>query len=157
MEPRPVEGFPCQVPSCMSNPFPTKANLNRHVKSKHGPRVRMPCGKLLKYHPCNTQRHQKSCRACCRKLKVEGSHHEPSHLSACRSPRPRHEEPPGAPVPHDDSVYIDPGVLHHGNNREPAASEGQSQAPFVIDNQLSDDFLPLQEQSWWVPPRLAAL
>ncbi|KAK1962775.1 hypothetical protein LY78DRAFT_226587 [Colletotrichum sublineola] len=147
MEPRPMKGFPCRVPNCTSKPFPTKANLNRHTKSKHGPPVRMPCGKLLTYHPCNTQRHQKSCPACCRKLKAEGAHQEPKHISPSRHGS---TEPSGAhstPAPHDDSVYISLDVLNYEPLRDTAALEEQPQIPSVSDKQLLDALFVWQDQT----------
>ncbi|KAK1992391.1 hypothetical protein LX36DRAFT_704140 [Colletotrichum falcatum] len=149
MEAQSIKGYPCQVPTCTSKPFPTKGNLNRHIKSKHSPPVPMPCGKLLKNQPCNIQRHQKSCRACCRELNVEWVHHEPNHASPGRLQRPLHTAPPdahGTPAPHDNSVYMSPLGGY-------AAPEERSQMPLlalpVNDNQLFEDFARWQDQMPW--------
>ncbi|KAK1457601.1 hypothetical protein CCUS01_09715 [Colletotrichum cuscutae] len=79
------EFFPCVTLGCTSKPFPTKANLKRHMRAVHGPLVKMRCGKLLKDHFCNIRRHQRRCHACLRK--PVGTEKVPSMTKPRRSER----------------------------------------------------------------------
>ncbi|KAK1457584.1 hypothetical protein CCUS01_09698 [Colletotrichum cuscutae] len=62
-EARSVSKLACEEPGCNLKAFSTRSNLIRHNKSKHGQRVRMPCGKNLPNHACNCRRHKKSCQS----------------------------------------------------------------------------------------------
>ncbi|KAK1509640.1 hypothetical protein CTAM01_01763 [Colletotrichum tamarilloi] len=63
-EARSVSKLACEEPGCNLKTFSTRSNLIRHNKSKHGQKVRMPCGKNLPNHACNCRRHKKSCQKC---------------------------------------------------------------------------------------------
>ncbi|KAK0371001.1 hypothetical protein CLIM01_11651 [Colletotrichum limetticola] len=54
----------CTEPGCKLRVFSTPSNLKRHKQSKHGSRVKMPCGRDQQNHKSNIRRHQKSCHGC---------------------------------------------------------------------------------------------
>ncbi|KAH9243798.1 hypothetical protein K456DRAFT_29038 [Colletotrichum gloeosporioides 23] len=56
--------FECKEPNCHSKRFTTSSNLKRHMRSKHGPKVRMACGEERQNHSSNKKRHQSSCSKC---------------------------------------------------------------------------------------------
>lgn len=56
--------FKCRESNCRSTCFATKPNLMRHIRSKHGPKVRMPCGEERQNHTSNKKRHQRNCNRC---------------------------------------------------------------------------------------------
>ncbi|KAL3301486.1 hypothetical protein RB213_002591 [Colletotrichum asianum] len=56
----------CVKPECNAT-FSTKSNLNRHIKSKHGPKVQAACGKEFPNQPWNIKRHMSACSDCKRK------------------------------------------------------------------------------------------
>ncbi|KAF9877277.1 hypothetical protein CkaCkLH20_04977 [Colletotrichum karsti] len=56
-------GLICPEPCCGST-YSTKSNLNRHIKSKHGPRVWMACQKELPNQTWNVKRHMRTCDEC---------------------------------------------------------------------------------------------
>ncbi|KAK1674488.1 hypothetical protein BDP55DRAFT_666611 [Colletotrichum godetiae] len=61
---RAIEFFRCVTFGCTSKPFPTRANLTRHITAVHGPPTKMPCGKFLRSHSSNVRRHQQRCSVC---------------------------------------------------------------------------------------------
>ncbi|EQB51180.1 hypothetical protein CGLO_09303 [Colletotrichum gloeosporioides Cg-14] len=56
--------FKCNESSCHAKYFSTSSNLKRHMRSKHGPKVRMACGEERQNHSSNKKRHQSSCSKC---------------------------------------------------------------------------------------------
>ncbi|KAK2732095.1 hypothetical protein CKAH01_02041 [Colletotrichum kahawae] len=56
--------FKCKESDCHSKHFATSSNLKRHMRSKHGPKVRMACGEERQNHSSNKKRHQSSCSKC---------------------------------------------------------------------------------------------
>ncbi|KAK1721996.1 hypothetical protein BDP67DRAFT_499243 [Colletotrichum lupini] len=55
--------FCCKAPGC-ARTYSRKCNLNRHIKSKHGVHVQMPCGIIRQDHTSNSRRHQSRCPVC---------------------------------------------------------------------------------------------
>ncbi|KAE9576675.1 hypothetical protein CGMCC3_g7125 [Colletotrichum fructicola] len=53
----------CTNIQCNST-FSTRSNMNRHIKSKHGPKVRAACGKEFLNQPWNIKRHMSTCNEC---------------------------------------------------------------------------------------------
>ncbi|KAK1457586.1 hypothetical protein CCUS01_09700 [Colletotrichum cuscutae] len=74
--------FYCKEPS-RDRTFSTQSNLKRHIQSKHGTPVQMPCGKDLPNHTSNTMRHQKSCGKC---FAVLSQHSAPRDPNGTESP-----------------------------------------------------------------------
>ncbi|KAK2021397.1 hypothetical protein LX32DRAFT_258371 [Colletotrichum zoysiae] len=100
------EVFRCLMPRCTSKPFATKANLKRHNKAKHGSKYQTPCGKLLRAHASDNQRHLKTCHKCKCKC-LEGPEQAPP-LGAASVPVPPLVSPNLVISPelqHDDSWY----------------------------------------------------
>ncbi|KAK1842227.1 hypothetical protein CCHR01_15135 [Colletotrichum chrysophilum] len=56
--------FKCKEQNCHSKHFTTSSNLKRHMRSKHGPKVRMACGEERQNHSSNKKHHQSSCSKC---------------------------------------------------------------------------------------------
>ncbi|KAK2732197.1 hypothetical protein CKAH01_02143 [Colletotrichum kahawae] len=59
-----TSAFKCKEASCHSSHFATRSNLLRHIRSKHGPKIRMACGEERSNHASNNKRHQSSCKKC---------------------------------------------------------------------------------------------
>ncbi|KAK1980133.1 hypothetical protein LZ30DRAFT_690155 [Colletotrichum cereale] len=98
------EVYLCPEPGCTSNPFSTKANLKRHYNSKHGPLYKTPCGKLLRNHTSNNQRHVSTCRKC-----QAGA--TPSASSARVPPPVSPSLDPQHNPQHNDPWYVTPSDL----------------------------------------------
>ncbi|KAH9243799.1 hypothetical protein K456DRAFT_1756602 [Colletotrichum gloeosporioides 23] len=62
----------CTKVECSST-FSTKSNLNRHLRSKHGPKAHAACGKEFPNQPWNIKRHMKACGECKRKMDDKSS------------------------------------------------------------------------------------
>lgn len=134
----PRGSFRCIMTDCRSRPFTTKANLNRHVKSKHGRRAMMPCGKFLGNYSCNLQRHKASCLMCC--VLIAGGE---SHFTLP-------PVPPGTgpvPVPPGDPRYIDPHDLSDGITvGMPLGRQ------FRVDERLIDGISTVPQEPWAASP-----
>ncbi|KAK1466876.1 hypothetical protein CMEL01_10869 [Colletotrichum melonis] len=54
----------CEEAGCESKTYSTPSNLARHIQSKHGEPVQMPCGIIRQDHRSNSRRHQFGCSGC---------------------------------------------------------------------------------------------
>ncbi|KAK1674487.1 hypothetical protein BDP55DRAFT_632935 [Colletotrichum godetiae] len=107
---------PRKALACCGRTFAQKGNHERHIRTVHSDRRRMPCGRLLKPRSDNVKRHEMRCETC----RCSRRGHSASENNSVIKSKPIHIE---------DQT---PTVLYDPRSMEPISVEGFDQRHLEI-------------------------